>query len=1066
MYLLKKSLCFVAALGLVAGVSGNPTNAGLSQLEAEFKSPPNAAKPYLWWHWMNGNISRDGITKDLEAMKQVGVGGVTLFEEFNRIPEGTVRYATPEHFSLIQFAAAECQRLGLDFGFHNAPGWSASGGPWITPEHAMKTIVWSETTASGGKGVQRLSLPRPPTKVEAYRSPGHTYGDYDFYRDVVVIAFPTPADPDVRLDDWMQKAELVIPIQYGLQEQRKVVSPKGIIPKAQIQVLHLSPNEKGEISWEVPTGNWTLLRMGYILTGHFNQQGPTTGGRGLDCDKLSPEALDFHWEKFVAKVIEAAKTGGPAALSTILIDSYETDVQSWTPRMAEEFERLRGYSLFPYLPCLSGRIVNSVRDTERFLWDFRRTIAELVEENYYGQFALRCQQAGLKSSFEGYGYNAIFDDFDVSRRADIPMAEFWAKIFKYSDYSAKMAASAADLSGRHIVGAEAFTAGGPEAAWNMYPGVLKAQGDYYLARGITRFYIQASVHQPWGDAVRPGMSYGLNGIQMNRNDTVWEPSRAWLAYLSRAQAMLQRGQLVTDMAYYYGENQPNTLRTKPYSTKNRVGVPRDPDGDINPDTWFSLPEGHDFHVVSQKALLELSVNSSGQLTHPTGARYEILVLPNEERMRLSTLRKIAALVQAGATVVGPRPNRSPSLEDETESDAAVVELANQVWGNIDGKSIKVHTYGRGRMYSNLEPAEVLRQKNVVRDFSYESLRANEKRVPRLHYIHRVTPEADFYFVSNQRDEPATVRALFRQTGIAPEIWHPETGAIEKAPVWSALSSGQTSVTLILDSAEACFVVFPKNRQVTTGQITDIRKDGFPLVDKAVARIQADGAASRLVAFAGGKYSVLRDNKTSEVIEVRAGNQIDLTSGWNVSFPLKRETLRTEFSRLNSWTEHSKEEIKYFSGTAIYTRSFELSAHSLTRDTVVEIDLGQIEVIAELQVNGQDFGVLWTAPHRGDITRALKPGKNEIVVKVTNLWRNRLIGDAILRGYGRPEKVKAMAKIPLELPEWVRQGKNDLDERTSSFTISPYYSSEDSLVPSGLIGPVRLIFGQSFKLAEK
>jgi hypothetical protein len=370
------------------------------------------------------------------------------------------------------------------------------------------------------------------------------------------------------------------------------------------------------------------------------------------------------------------------------------------------------------------------------------------------------------------------------------------------------------------------------------------------------------------------------------------------------------------------------------------------------------------------------------------------------------------------------------------------------------------------MYSNLEPAEVLRLKNIVRDFSYESLRENEERVPRLHYIHRLTPEADFYFVSNQRDEPATVRALFRQTGIAPEIWHPETGTIEKAPVWSALSSGQTSVTLTLDSAEACFVVFPKNRQVTTSPITEIRKDGVSLVDKAVARIQPDGATNRLVAFAGGKYSVLRANKTTQVIDVPAGNQIDLTADWNVSFPLKREVLRTEFAKLNSWTEHRKEEIKYFSGTATYTRSFELSAQSLTKDTVVEIDLGQLDVIAELQVNGQDFGVLWTAPHRSDITRALKPGKNELVVKVTNLWRNRLIGDAVLRGHGRSERVKAMAKIPLELPEWVRQGKNDPDERTSSFTISPFYSSADTLVPSGLIGPVRLNFGQSFNLSEK
>lgn len=1065
MFSLKRFLSFLVLLATVVSLSAAANTPTLKQLKTEFRAPPDSAKPYLWWHWMNGQISREGITKDLEAMRKIGVGGLTLFEEFNRIPEGSIRYASPEHFALIQFAASECQRLGLDFGFHNGPGWSASGGPWITPEYAMKTVVSSEARIMGGKGAQRLKLPQPPTKVEAYRSTGHGYVDQDFYRDIVVIAFPTPAEPDVRLDDWMQKAELVVPIQYGLQEQQKAVSTKGIISKAQIQVLSLVPDEKGEITWDAPAGDWTLLRMGYILTGHLNQQAPTTGGRGLDCDKLSREALDFHWEKFVAKVIDAAKAGGQQALSTVLIDSYETDVQTWTERMPEEFERLRGYSLLPYLPCLSGRIINSVRETEQFLWDFRRTIAELVEENYYGHFTARCHEAGLKASFEGYGYNAIFDDFDVSRRADIPMAEFWANIFKYSDYSAKMAASAADLSGRHLVGAEAFTAGGPEAAWSNHPGALKAQGDYYLARGITRFYIQASVHQPWRDELRPGMTYGLHGIQMNRNDTLWEPSRAWMEYLGRAQAVLQHGQLVTDMAYYYGENQPNTVRTKPYSTKNRVGVPRDPDGDIDPDTWFSLPEGHDYHIMSQKVLLELSVNATGQLIHPTGARYEILVLPNEERMRLSTLRRVAELVRGGATVVGPRPNRSPSLEDEKSGEAAVRELADEVWGKADGKSVKVNAYGRGWVYTGMEPAEVLRHRNIARDFSYESLNQAEKKVPRLHYIHRTSAEAEVYFVSNQRDEPATVRAFFRQTGVAPEIWHPETGTIEKAPVWSTFSSGQTSVTLMLDAAEACFVVFPKNRSAVAASVIEVQKDGSPLVDKAEARIQPAGASSKLIAFSGGKYGVTKTGQPARVIDVPVGKEIDLTTGWNVEFPLKRKVLRSEFARLDSWIKHREDEIKYFSGTATYARTFDLPPQSLGKDVIVEVDLGQIEVIAELQVNGQDFGVLWTGPHRRDITSALKEGQNEIVVKVTNLWRNRLIGDAVLRGYGRPERVKAMAKIPLDLPDWVSQGKTDPDERVSSFTISPFYSSEDTLVRSGLIGPVRLVFGKSFDLSS-
>ena len=1065
---LRLSRLLVVVTVIVSHVLGATAQmSAASKLEDSFATPPQSAKTFLWWHWMNGNVSREGITRDLEAMKQIGVGGVTLFEESDRIPAGPVKYASDEHLALIRFAAEECDRLGLDFAFHNGPGWSSSGGPWITPEHAMKAISWSELQAVGGKGVQRLALPAPPTKVEAYRSPGHTYEDHDFYRDVAVVAFPTPKQSGVRLVDWMEKAMTVVPIRYGAREQTKSVPEDGIVGTDGIFLLEQVPDYKGEIGWAVPPGNWTILRIGYILTGHVNQQGPTTGGRGLDCDKLSREALDYHWEQFVGKVIASARAGGSQALSSILIDSYETDIQTWTPRMPEEFQRLRGYSLMKYLPVLTGRIVGSVAETERFLWDFRRTISELVEENYYGHFTARCHALGLKSSFEGYGYSAIFDDFDVSRQADIPMGEFWAGIYKYSHWAAKVAASASDLNGHHLVGAEAFTSGGEDAAWKWHPYTLKAQGDFYLAQGITRFYIQASAHQPWADGIKPGMTMGPHGIQMNRNNTWWSQSRVWLAYMSRVQFMLQQGQLATDYCYYYGENAPATLRTKPNSARDRLGVPWDPDGDKNPNVWFELPEGRDFHVVSQKVLEEFSVDERGWITHPSGAAYKLLVLPDENRMRLSTLKVLAKLVHDGAKLLGPRPVQSPSLAEGLAVDAQVRALAGQLWGDIDGKKVTSNRYGRGKVYHGLSPEQVLVECGLPKDFTYEALTA-EGRTPRFTYQHRVVDDAEFYFVSNQRNEATAVRLYFRQQGVAPQIWHPETGLCHAAPIWETTEDGRIAVTLLAGPAESCFVVFPRHGAAHAARYVALAKDGLPVVNRATARVEPDGPGLRLVAFEAGTYELRQpDGKVAKVTHKESVSSIDMSKGWTVVFPMASVgTTSMAYDALASWSENGDDRIKYFSGSAVYTRTFEIDGGDLPEDTVAEIDLGQVAVIAELTVNGRDMGVLWKPPFRCDVTSALRPGENEVVVKVTNLWRNRLVGDALLRlAQGEKPIPRGIRNYP-EIPQWVRDGGSNPLTEVTTFTTSPFYQGGEALAESGLLGPVKIQFGHNYSLQER
>lgn len=1054
-----KKLAVVCALGIVTGLSFARSAAEnaltVEQIQNGFVTPPNSAKPQVWWHWMNGHVSREGITKDLESIKAVGIGGMTLFEESNRIPQGPVTYNTPEHFSLIRFAAAECGRLGLEFGFHNCPGWSASGGPWITEEQAMKELSWSEVAVKGNGKVQVLELPRPPQESPAGEVAPHERKS-DFYRDIIVIAFPKGAHDDWRLPDWESRAGYRA--RYNEQPSGATAPTGAAVSAGDVRILTGQIDASGRFSWEVPPGDWIVLRIGYVLTGRLNAAAPSTG-EGLECDKLDRGALDFHWDHFVSRVLNESRANGNDALKTVLIDSYEAQAQTWTPRMAEEFKRLRGYDLLPWLPCLTGRVIGDAATTERFLWDYRRTIADLVQENYYRHFAEKCRAAGLKLAVEGYSFKGIFDDFAVSRLADIPMGEFWAGLYKYSQWASKVAASASDLNGGHLVGAEAFTAGFDQAAWRWHPYTLKAQGDYFLSRGITRFFFQASVHQPWADHIKPGMTFGPHGIQMNRHNTWWEQSSPWLLHLSRSQFMLQQGRLVADICFYYGDNVPNSLRAKSHVTGHWRGEPWTMDADMAPDVWFDLPAGHDFHVVNDAVLNEMRVNERGQIEIPGRALYEVLVLPDESRMKESTLRSIASLVEAGATVIGPRPQMSPGLQGGPEADHRVQELATKLWGPIDGRLVTAHAYGKGRMLQGKSVVNALRSRKVVRDF--EVMDRGSKLEPRLDYIHRKIDGLDFYFVSNQRNDPASVRVLLRsEKGLRPEIWHPETGAISPAIFWQRQADGRTSVDLNLAPAESVFVVFRAETTNTPGY-AQLSHNGKEITSPDVAQVVVKGGGLRLQAYAPGEYALKGNEGSAHQWRVTSlPAEKDLSTGWRVTFPTKQGPLQRELSSLVDWTSMDADAAKFFSGTAVYSREVEIEAEALAKGSLAWLDLGSVAVIAQVTVNGKDFGTWWKPPFKGEISSALKPGKNQIVIRVTNLWGNRLIGDAKLAGVSKRDRDVAFRKTPFTAPPaWVVEGGQFPNPAISTYSIAPHYSGEDALSPSGLFGPVLLRFGR-------
>ena len=547
------AMTFTASILLVA-------SAHADSLADGFRNPPDSARPQVWWHWMNGNVTKEGITADLEAMKRVGIGGAQIFNVDGGIPAGPVKFLGPEWRGLMLHAAREADRLGLELCLHNCAGWSSSGGPWNTPEHAMQRVTISEQPVTGPAHFSGV-LPAPPARL-------------GFYRDIAVLAFRTPAGEDgtgksLRINNFDAKSGANG--QFVLSSPAKDrVSADLVVPRAGIVDLTGALQPDGRLEWDVPAGDWTILRLGYTPTGAENHPAPAAG-TGLECDKFSRDALDAHWTGYVQKVLDdlGPLAGAGKPLNNVLIDSYEVGGQNWTPRFRSEFERRRGYDPLLFLPTFTGRVVDNPEVSERFLWDVRRTIADLFAENYYGHFQELCHQHGLKASIEPY--TGPFESLQCGEAADIPMGEFWVGGAPGS--SIKLAASAGHIFGRPVIGAESFTAspGRQHGRWLDDPYSLKALGDQVFCRGINRFIFHRYAMQPWTNRW-PGMTMGQWGTHFDRTCTWWEQGRAWLQYVARCQYLLQQGRFVADAAYFCGQSAP---------VETRVGNP-------------VLPQGYDF----------------------------------------------------------------------------------------------------------------------------------------------------------------------------------------------------------------------------------------------------------------------------------------------------------------------------------------------------------------------------------------------------------------------------------------------------------------------------------------
>ncbi len=1090
-----------------------------SGLVAGFQAPPASARPWVYWFWLDGNLTREGITADLEAMRRAGIGGVLIMEVNQGVPRGPVRFGSPPWREMFKHVVAEAGRLGLEVDMSNDAGWCGSGGPWIKAKHAMQKVVWTETAVEGPRRFQGR-LPQPKTVAR-------------YYRDIAVLAFPTPpndVDPkkQFRIANIEGKSGALAPV-YGpsgtfsrveipAPAKYAAVPADGAINRSRIVDLTAQLDKSGHLSWEVPAGKWTVLRLGHTPTGQGNHPAPMEGG-GLECDKLSCEAMDVHFNGLMARLIADV---GPAAGKTLRythIDSWEIYSQNWTQRFRAEFRKRRGYDPLLLLPAMTGRVIDSLEITERFLWDLRKTIAELHNENYAGRLQELAHQHGLQLTIEAYG-NGLFDNLSYAGRADSPMCEFW--VGGGCVETIKAMASAAHTYGKNIVGAESFTANTDAAKWTNHPFSLKALGDAAFCDGVNRFVFHRYAHQPWLDR-KPGMTMGPWGIHYERTETWWEQTRPWHEYLARCNYLLRQGLFVADICYLQTEGAPNDL------------------------AHFART-AYDFDGCTPEVVLTRMKVQDGRLVLPDGVSYRLLVLPQAETMTPAMLRKIKELVSAGATVVGPRPLKSPSLSGYPDCDAQVRQLATELWGDCDGKRTTERRNGKGRVVWGTTPEAVLAGMGVPPDF--DSL--PPLNMPKLRYIHRAAGGTDVYFVANGSPQAMDAQCTFRVKGKRPEFWWPDTGRIERVAVYDDVVSGMR-IPICLDPAGSVFVVFRPEVAPAFDRALALSRDGKPVtatskpkpeivVKKAmygpwgeatcvrdvtaevqrrvnkgayafkVATLAPPGRSSKpdvlrvltveytvdgqpckslatdpelIVLFdsreppdakvqygdngqllvearKAGRYEVqMASGKTGRVEVPNLPQPMDVIGPWELRFPGGwGAPEHVTFDKLISWSERAEAGVKYFSGTATYDKTFRMPAAMLGKGRRVYLDLGRVQVIAQVTLNGKNLGILWKPPFRADVTDAIRVGDNRLEIGVVNLWPNRLIGDEQL-----PEDSKRRPEGNLvEWPKWVLEGQPSPTGRCA-FTTWRLWKRDSPLLESGLLGPVRLIPCQSVVLTK-
>ncbi|MGE4285216.1 MAG: glycosyl hydrolase [Phycisphaerae bacterium] len=1170
-------------------------------MDEGFASPPDETKPWVYWYWLDGDLSREGITKDLEAMSRAGIGEA-LIGHINQQPENSgVQVLGEDWWQLVDHAVSEGRRLGVDIGMFNSPGWSQSGGPWIEPEDSMQYVVSSEMRIEGPAKITR-KLPVPEgaiSDIAVLAFPANDSPEYLIENNHPAITFNgreellgmvnegngrlkvanvsnvarpditkaqwvwfpegnpritapagnvyfrckfvVPADAEIaaaRLEitadnaqwvwvngevvddafstDWrnvnlcditgfLKAGENVIAVkannlgpgvsaagliasvkiclaggeeldintgsdwlsedkyfehwnetdysdahwqnvavlgangeqpwnkvryansscsidwelseeftarslsfaftpphgltisgtlealgengefetleqfsysrsvssdQYGdstmflqkapviyafkpaeskhfrltldrydgvsdikLSSAAKVenVAEKQLgrlwptpqpnwdsylwpqpeaardsataIETASVIDLTAHTDSRGVLSWKVPQGQWVIKRFATASTKIVNRPAAAEA-TGLECDKMSKEVVEKHFDAMVGKSLERLSDDAREAVKHVVIDSYEVGGQNWTSGFAEIFEQRLGYSPLPYLPVLDGAVVGSPDVSERFLWDLRRLVADLISENYVGGLKKIANDNGLKLWLENYGHWGYPGEFlQYGGYADQVSGEFWAT-GNLGSIELRDASSCAHTYGKGVVSAEAFTSG---LNLSDSPYSLKARGDWAYTEGINHFVLHVYAHQS-EDLPAPGRNPWF-GTPFHRNNPWFLEMRSWVDYLQRCHFMLQQGLHVADVAYFIGEDAPKMC-----------GV-RSPE----------LPAGYNYDYINADVIKNSLTIKNGRWTLPDGMSYRVLVLPPLDTMRPELLRKIRDLVRKGGVLSGTAPVRSPSLAGYPACDKQVERLAAEIWAGCDGAKQKQRNFGRGQVFNGLGLAEIFSALDIAPEITISE--------PGVLWTHRADSERDIYFISNQNDRDVVADISVRVSGRAPEIWNPVTGEMTRIARF-AVENGRTNLSVAMGPSDSVFVVFCDERESSSAK----PEVSLTLFDSVV-----------------------------------------ISTDWNVLFPQDDSPYKVKFEQLQSWSAAADERIKSFTGKASYSRKFTLPEEFFASDRRIKLSLGEVSVMAAVRLNGRSFDTLWKPPFELDITGAAKPGENVIEIDVTNAY---------------------------------------------------------------------------------
>lgn len=993
------SLAVIVFFGCTAKRSFDYLNSG-------FKSPPNSSKPGVYWYFMDGNISKTGITKDLEAMKAAGIGSVIFLEVNVGIPRGNVNFLSEEWQNLFAFAVHECERLEIEMTLGVGPGWTGSGGPWVKLSESMQHLVASTTQVSANTNeIIKLPIPEPkkPYFGKATLTPALEKQWSAFYEDVAVLAFPTP-DNNQKLEDIDEKAlyyrapyssvkgvKQFLPTVENFQELPSGAS----ISKENIKDLTHLLQKDGVLNWKPASGNWTIMRFGRRNNGAVTRPAPIPG-LGFEADKFDTIAIKSHLDNYVGKLIEKVGKLNPKSkggLKMLHMDSWEMGAQNWTPKFREEFKKRRGYDPQPFYPVYLGNVVESKEVSERFLWDLRQTSMELVLENHAGYLKTYSNKYGLGLSIEPYDMNPTAD-MELGNIGDVVMAEFWSPGFFNASFSAVEASSIAHIKGQSLVPAEAFTAA-KEEGYNQYPGSIKNQGDWAFAAGINKFFYHTFQHQSLPDSLKPGMTMGQYGVHWDRNQTWWPMVGAYHDYVSRSQFLLQQGRTVADILYLNPEGSPHVFKA--------------PVSAFDGDNYMPDRKGYSFDACAPSQLYSAKV-VNGEIVFPSGSTFKILVMPFSYTITPQLLTKIAELLNSGATIVGVPAKRAPGLSNYPQSDQEIKNLVNDIWktDKIPNEETNIKV-GKGTMiwggdinfkadtiqYPKYETiANILTAKGLAVDF--KSISDN------IRYTHRTAKDYDIYFIANRTDKKIIDECVFRSVNGKPQLWDAVSGEIKALPQFKT-ENGTTSIPITFNPHQSFFIVFSKHK--LSGKSVD--EENFPSQKELLT----------------------------------------LKGSWDVSFdPKWGGPKNIAFAELKDWSLSSDEGIKYYSGIANYSKKFTLT--NLPTDLKNQrllLDLGEVKNMATIKINGKYVGTVWTG-NALDITSFVSKENNTIEIAVANLWPNRLIGDQALLDDGHKGG---------KWPNWLLKGEKRPSDRLS-FVAYQHYKVGDALLKSGLLGPVKIL----------